>query len=82
MSHPYRDEHGVFFNKLGLTDSEVLHAAEHLLSLQRHAELVSGVTVLGVGGYGLEHLQAIHHHLFQDVYDWAGQQNEGLSGSD
>ena len=25
------------------------------------------------GGFDLRHLQAIHRHLFQDVYDWAGQ---------
>ena len=24
-------------------------------------------------GYGLDRLQAIHGHLFQDVYAWAGQ---------
>jgi cell filamentation protein len=23
--------------------------------------------------FDLRHLKAIHHHLFQDVYDWAGQ---------
>jgi cell filamentation protein len=25
------------------------------------------------GGFDLEHLQAIHRHLFQDVYAWAGE---------
>lgn len=25
------------------------------------------------GNFDLEHLQAIHHHLFQDVYPWAGE---------
>ena len=25
------------------------------------------------GTFDLAHLQAIHHHLFQDVYEWAGQ---------
>ena len=25
------------------------------------------------GDFGLEHLQAIHRHLFQDVYPWAGE---------
>jgi cell filamentation protein len=23
--------------------------------------------------FDLAHLQAIHHHLFQDIYDWAGE---------
>lgn len=25
------------------------------------------------GSYDLAHLKAIHRHLFQDVYDWAGE---------
>jgi len=25
------------------------------------------------GDFDLDHLRAIHHHLFQDVYDWAGE---------
>ncbi|MDR3734290.1 MAG: Fic family protein, partial [Acidobacteriaceae bacterium] len=25
------------------------------------------------GGFDSAHLQAIHHHLYQDLYDWAGE---------
>jgi len=25
------------------------------------------------GGFDLAHLQAIHRHLFSDLYEWAGQ---------
>jgi cell filamentation protein len=25
------------------------------------------------GGFDTQHLQAIHHHIFQDVYPWAGE---------
>jgi cell filamentation protein len=25
------------------------------------------------GDFDLRHLRAIHRHLFQDVYDWAGE---------
>lgn len=25
------------------------------------------------GAFDAAHFQAVHHHLFQDVYDWAGQ---------
>ena len=25
------------------------------------------------GDFDLPHLQAIHHHLFRDVYEWAGE---------
>ena len=36
-------------------------------------ELEAGSASLNVQGHGLERLQAIHGHLFQDVYGWAGQ---------
>lgn len=28
------------------------------------------------GNFDLDHLRAIHRHLFQDVYDWAGELRE------
>jgi cell filamentation protein len=36
-----------------------------------------------VGSFDSRHLQAIHHHIFQDVYEWAGEfrtVNIGKSG--
>ena len=56
----------VLRNKLGLTDAVQLDRLERQLVTQRAAEGIP------VGAFDLGHLRAIHWHLFQDVYDWAG----------
>jgi cell filamentation protein len=76
MSNRYRDDAGVYYNKLGITDAAELRAVEYQLTKQRSAELLSGATTLGVEGYGLDRLQAIHGMVFQDVYLWAGHLRE------
>ncbi len=54
-------------NKLGIIDADELDAFE------RGMVAVRAVEGVPVGDFDLAHLQAIHHHLFQDVYDWAGE---------
>jgi len=61
---------GVFKNRLGITTEAELENAEADLVLLRLAEL-SKTPVSG--DFSLKHLQAIHKHLFQDVYIWAGE---------
>lgn len=57
----------VLRNKLGLTDVARLDRLERRLVTQRAAEGIPA------GDFDLVHLRAIHRHLFQDVYDWAGE---------
>ncbi len=57
----------VLRNKFGITDAVELDYVERELVAQRAAEGIP------TGRFDLVHLQAIHLHLFQDVYDWAGQ---------
>lgn len=57
----------VLRNKLGIKLAETLDRAERLAVTARAAHSVPS------GDYDLAHLQAIHHHLFQDIYDWAGE---------
>ena len=54
-------------NKLDIRDADLLDRVERRLAVARIA--------LGVptGDFDLDHLRAIHRHLFQDVYDWAGE---------
>ena len=59
----------VLWNRLGITDRAALRAAEDLLVSSRLAELDS---IELPPTYGWELLSAIHLHLFQDVYEWAG----------
>jgi cell filamentation protein len=54
-------------NRLGITESRALDRVERRPVVQRTREGVP------VGSFDLIHLRAIHHHLFQDIYDWAGE---------
>lgn len=60
----------VLRNRLGLTSAEALSAAEADLSFARALQLLEEPVA---PTNDLQELQAIHLHLFQDVYDWAGQ---------
>lgn len=71
VTNPYRDANGVLRNKLGITDADTLHQTEYRLTRVRALQLQLQPIE---GGYDLAHLKAIHRHLFQDVYEWAGQE--------
>jgi cell filamentation protein len=61
---------GVLRNKLGITDPVALsRTATDSTTLRLAALQESPVR----GGFDSAHLQAIHHHIFQDIYDWAGE---------
>lgn len=57
----------VLINKLGLRDAARLQAFEEEISRERAAE------PLPAGRLDAGHYKAIHRHLFQDVYSWAGK---------
>jgi cell filamentation protein len=61
---------GVLRNKLGIADSAALLKATTDSIVLRLAELHASPIR---GGFNSAHLQAIHHHLYQDLYDWAGE---------
>lgn len=65
---PYTDpKTGVLKNKLGLSDAAELDRHERRIVTQRIREGVPA------GQFDLAHLKAIHRHMFQDVYEWAGE---------
>ena len=57
----------VLRNKLGIRDARALETAERQFVTQRLLETVPE------GDFDLTHLCAIHRHLFQDIFDWAGE---------
>src|SRR5215470_678529 len=57
----------VLRNRLGISDARRLDRIERRLVADRIAEGAP------IGAFDLTHLRAIHRHLFQDVYDWAGE---------
>jgi cell filamentation protein len=57
-------------NKLGINDPKQLATAEADLAAFRLVELrIAPIP----GGFDSVHLQEIHHHVYQDLYDWAGE---------
>ncbi len=61
----------VLRNRLDIRESRRLAQAEREITPLRVATLE-----LGPQRRGLPHLCAIHRHLFQDIYDWAGEVRE------
>jgi len=57
---------GTLRNKAGLRDAEALEAFELEMTSLRAEE------PLPDGRFGPAHYRAVHRHLFQDVYAWAG----------
>lgn len=55
-------------NRLGITDDKTLTEAERRLTQARGAEAARLTFPVTADGY-----RALHKHLFQDLYDWAGQ---------
>lgn len=63
----YLDAPRVLKNKFGIKDAAKLDAAERVHVAQRITQGAPG------GEFDLDHLKAIHKHLFQDIYAWAGK---------
>lgn len=60
----------VLKNKLNIREQETLYVYERKLTMLRLRELIKKPIS---GEFNLEHLQAIHWYIFQDIYDWAGE---------
>jgi cell filamentation protein len=57
----------ILINIPGLRDQAALEKFEAAMTAQRSDE------PLPAGRFTVQHCRAIHHHLFQDVYSWAGK---------
>ncbi|MCV0415957.1 MAG: Fic family protein [Brevundimonas sp.] len=57
-------------NKFYIQDRDEIERIERRVALERELEGAPE------GNFDLEHLQAIHRHLFQDIYEWAGEVRE------
>ncbi len=57
----------VLKNKLNITDQPTLNEAERRLTSLRFEE------PLAQGSFDVAHYCSIHHHLFQDIFPWAGE---------
>lgn len=64
----------VLRNKLGATDAADLAAREEFAAQVRLVELAEDPVR---GGFDYDHMKEIHRRIFQDVYEWAGQERVG-----
>lgn len=60
----------VLINKFDIRDEEKLNEVESVIASARFAEWVNAPKA---DSFDFEHYKAIHHFLFSDLYDWAGQ---------
>lgn len=70
----YPESNGaVLVNKLGIRDNAKLRRLEYAVGNARLRELKA---VPIKGKFDLDHLKAIHKHIFQDMYEWAGKSRD------
>jgi cell filamentation protein len=67
----------VLRNIEGIADSEQLRRYEEA---QAHVRLVELVEAPMLATFDYDHMKAIHRHVFQDVYVWAGEERVGPAG--
>ena len=71
MRDPYLYENSeVLKNKLDIRTQDGLNDAEADYVVYRLKELAMNPLP---GGYNTEHLLKMHHYIFQDLYEWAGE---------
>lgn len=72
MNDGFTDPHtGVLINKLNITDEDKLAEVEGNRFHFRLLEVLAGY--VEVTPHNAQSLQVLHRHLFQDVYQWAGE---------
>ncbi|MFB2580887.1 Fic/DOC family protein [Herbiconiux sp. P15] len=67
----------VLRNLEGITDAELLRRYEEAQALVRLVELADAPLP---ATFDYDHMNAIHRHIFQDVYEWAGEERVGPVG--
>lgn len=66
----------VYRNRLGIEDATELEVAERfLVGLRVEAGFPANATPYSYAGF-----RAMHRHMFQDIYDWAGEERAYTSG--
>lgn len=64
------DQHDVLRNRFGLRRNSTLAQSEYRITSDRWIEIQLGLGP--VGNFDTAHLKALHRHLFNDLYEWAG----------
>jgi len=61
----------ILINLLDIKDADLLAEAEVAFTAERYKTYTSNCT--DINHFTFAHFKELHHHLFQDLYDWAGK---------
>lgn len=64
----------VLKNRFGIKEHEIFSQLEYSATRLRINQLMTAPIR---GSFDLDHLCEIHRHIFQDVYEWAGEWRSG-----
>lgn len=69
MDDPYVYDNGTLINKLGIKDYEELRQAEADIGLLKLID----IDLIEHNNFDVSLIKNIHKHIFEDIYDWAGE---------
>lgn len=69
MKDPYIQENGTLKNKLGITEYKELNDAEKDIGFVKLIDIGESFKQK----YDVEYIKSIHRHIFEDIFDWAGE---------
>ena len=70
LQDPYIiDEEGTLKNKLGITDYDILRSAVRDITASKFLNIEKTFS----SKFDIDYFKAIHKHIFEDVFDWAGE---------
>ena len=69
MKDPYVQENGTLKNKLGIKEYKELNEAERDVGFVKLIDI--GETFKQK--YDVDYIKAIHRHIFEDIFEWAGE---------
>lgn len=69
MADPYIQENGTLKNKLGIEDYTDLNNAEKNITFTKFLNISTAFRT----NFDIEYFKSIHKHIFEDIFDWAGE---------
>lgn len=69
MKDPYIQKNGTLKNKLNITDYHELSVAERNITFSKFLD----VRRLYKGKFDIDYIKSIHKHIFENIFDWAGE---------
>ena len=69
MKDPYIQKNGTLKNKLGITEYQELNDAEKDIGFVKLIDIENSFQKK----YDIEYLKELHKHIFEDIFDWAGE---------